>query len=323
MPFVTFSSDDLSGTLDDSARFRAWRDRYMEHHGHLDFRRPHDRPFSVRFTLAQYGFLGVGQFSGTVTDVARTPHHVMTKPSDTFCLVLNRARTLFACSHRGRECDLVAGGVTLFHDTAPSKGRGAPENSLLFVQIPRPSLVQLVDNPEDLTGSLFDPSNPVTRHLKQYLALVSHLDETDEDGRLGGFVERTLLELVALSLGATKDTEQLTPRRGLRSARVQLVLARMAAGFFDPGFSLRVVANELGLSERYIQDLLQETGTPFTARLLELRLQHARKMLSDARHDLLKISEIATACGFNEVPYFNRCFRRRFGMSPSDYRWRG
>jgi transcriptional regulator GlxA family with amidase domain len=34
----------------------------------------------------------------------------------------------------------------------------------------------------------------------------------------------------------------------------------------------------------------------------------------------MKVSDIALACGFNEVSYFNRCFRRRFGASPLQHR---
>ena len=29
-----------------------------------------------------------------------------------------------------------------------------------------------------------------------------------------------------------------------------------------------------------------------------------------------RISDIAFDCGFNDLSYFNRCFRRRFGLSP-------
>ena len=54
--------------------------------------------------------------------------------------------------------------------------------------------------------------------------------------------------------------------------------------------------------------------------MLELRLQRARAMVMDPRNDRLKVGEIASLCGFNEVPYFNRCFRRRFGASPTRYR---
>ena len=30
-----------------------------------------------------------------------------------------------------------------------------------------------------------------------------------------------------------------------------------------------------------------------------------------------RISDIAFACGFNDLSYFNRCFRRRFGLTPT------
>jgi transcriptional regulator GlxA family with amidase domain len=74
------------------------------------------------------------------------------------------------------------------------------------------------------------------------------------------------------------------------------------------------------LSARYVQELLQETGYSFTDRIMELRLQKAHSMIGDPRFDRLKIGEIALACGFNEATYFNRCFRRRFGGSPLQFR---
>jgi AraC-like DNA-binding protein len=98
------------------------------------------------------------------------------------------------------------------------------------------------------------------------------------------------------------------------------ILSSIKSGHADPAFSLHRVSAKLGLSPRYTQDLLCETGTSFTERVLEMRLQTAREMLSNPRHDRLKVSEIAYACGFNEVSYFNRCFRRRFGATPTQYR---
>jgi len=43
--------------------------------------------------------------------------------------------------------------------------------------------------------------------------------------------------------------------------------------------------------------------------------------LADARYDRLKVIDIAHDCGFNDVSHFNRCFRRRFGVTPSDIRF--
>ena len=69
-----------------------------------------------------------------------------------------------------------------------------------------------------------------------------------------------------------------------------------------------------------MQNILTETGMSFAERVLEHHRQKTRAMLADPRHDRLRISELAYACGFNEVSYFNRSFRRRFGASPTQFR---
>ncbi|MGA2057754.1 MAG: AraC family transcriptional regulator [Bradyrhizobium sp.] len=33
-----------------------------------------------------------------------------------------------------------------------------------------------------------------------------------------------------------------------------------------------------------------------------------------------KVADIAQSCGFGDLSYFNRAFRRRYGMTPSDTR---
>jgi AraC-like DNA-binding protein len=109
---------------------------------------------------------------------------------------------------------------------------------------------------------------------------------------------------------------------GLRAARVASVMAQIHDGFANQQFSTRVVAERLGLSVRYVQDLLQSSGLSITDRIMELRLEKARSMLTDDRNSLLKISEVALSCGFNELSYFHRSFRRKFGASPAKYRMR-
>ena len=108
--------------------------------------------------------------------------------------------------------------------------------------------------------------------------------------------------------------------RGLRAARLHEILDEIRARFADPAFSPHKLAGRIGVTDRYVQDLLYESGRSFTERVLELRLQRARAMLGNGRYDRLKIGEIASASGFNEIPYFNRCFRRRFGATPTQFR---
>jgi AraC-like DNA-binding protein len=43
-------------------------------------------------------------------------------------------------------------------------------------------------------------------------------------------------------------------------------------------------------------------------------------MLRDSRHRERPVSAIAFACGFGDLSYFNRAFRRRYCATPSDVR---
>jgi len=53
---------------------------------------------------------------------------------------------------------------------------------------------------------------------------------------------------------------------------------------------------------------------------LELRLNRAHLMLTDAQFAARTISSIAFEVGFADLSYFNRTFRRRFGTTPADVR---
>jgi len=88
-------------------------------------------------------------------------------------------------------------------------------------------------------------------------------------------------------------------------------LQEIAAGFTDPAFDIGIVASRLRLSVRYIQDLLQGTGSSFSDRVLELRLVHSCELLARAAISRRKVSDIAYSSGFNDLCYFHRCFRRR------------
>ncbi len=87
-----------------------------------------------------------------------------------------------------------------------------------------------------------------------------------------------------------------------------------------PDFSAQKLAAAAGLSGRYVNELLYEAGASFTTRLNELRLRKAAELLAYAGEG--RISDIAFDCGFNDLSYFNRCFRRRFGLTPSAARGR-
>jgi AraC-like DNA-binding protein len=107
----------------------------------------------------------------------------------------------------------------------------------------------------------------------------------------------------------------------MRAVRLNAVLAVLRQRFAEPDFSAQKLAAAVGLSERYVNELLYEDGATFVTRVLELRLRMAVDFL--VRSERRRIADIAFECGFNDLSYFNRCFRRRFGLTPTAARGRG
>ena len=320
---IAFSSDELPSGLDDQARFSLWRELYTARFGALALSRPSDRPFTVRLEFAPFGRVALGRFEGTIESVQRSAAAVAADGTDDFCLLVNRGQSTMVGAQCGRDAVLGPGAATLFSDTETGGLRGGAENAWYALVVPRRPLLELVSHAEDVIATAVDREAPTMRHLARYLGLIDGPEWIGDDPLLVDHIGVTLMDLIGLALGAGRDAAEIARGRGLRAARLLDIIAEIKANFGDPAFSPRAIAAKFALTPRYVQELLSETGTSFTERVLELRLQKARAMLADPRHDRLRVSDIAYASGFNDISYFNRAFRRRFGAPPLQYRGGG
>jgi AraC-like DNA-binding protein len=125
-------------------------------------------------------------------------------------------------------------------------------------------------------------------------------------------------DLLALALGPTRDAAEQARTRSLPAARLQAIKDDIAYNLCRPDLSVHSVAARHSVSVRYVQRLFEEIGWTFTQFVMEQRLTAAHKALA-ARSDV-PIHGIVYDLGFNDLSYFNRSFRQRFGCTPSDVR---
>jgi AraC-like DNA-binding protein len=318
---IVFASNELPAELGDQARFSRWRDIYTALYGDAEITRLEAQPFASRSEFKIIGDVGIAMCAGTFGSYARTHSHVTRDTRGDFFIGFLRGETRMKVTQHGREVTLTPGEATFYSNAEAYEcvTEGAASVSA-GVCVPRARVLERVARAEDLFARRLDASQPAVQHLGRYMEFLLGCDELSGDPRLTARINETLLDLVVLSLGVAGDTGQLARMRGLRAARLQQALAEIDAGFADPAFSPHLVARKLGVTTRYLQKLMHDTGVSFTERVQELRLQRVRSMLADARNDRLRISEIAAQCGFNDVSHFNHCFRRRFGISPTQCR---
>jgi AraC-like DNA-binding protein len=325
MRSITFSSEDLSDSFDDRARIAAWQDFLAETYGPTDVSGLPDQSFKQRLRGSRFDDgpmpVDVLRFSGTIGRMWWTTRGQSTPRATHFVLCFNRRPAPISFMQLGREAVLDAETAVIASCTEPGGFCPADPHDFLALAVDQARLRQLVDRVEDLVARPL-PSSPALRHLRRYLEIVPGWQETEDEPDLLAHIGTTLTDLVALALGAGRDAAEIARMRGLRAARRHEIVKEIRARFADPEFSAQKLAEHVGVTDRYVQDLLHESGPTFSQRVLELRLQHARTMLEDCRNDRLKVGEIANASGFNEIPYFNRRFRQRFGTTPTQFRGR-
>jgi AraC-like DNA-binding protein len=123
-----------------------------------------------------------------------------------------------------------------------------------------------------------------------------------------------------LWLGATRDGGMFAVGRGVRAARLKAIEAHICENLAIQDLCVQSVAANYGLSPRYIHMLFEGEGTTFSTFVREHRLLQAHNMLRSPRHAVRSIGSIALAAGFGDLSHFNRSFRRRFGVTPSEVR---
>ena len=307
------STDMLPQGLDDRQRFLFFAElfEHFSNTGELD--PAPDVPFRAAMNSIHIGTTMLGRCDGTFTTVRRERRQVLETNDDRYCLARNTGDRAAQVVHRGREFTMRPGAMVLLKLDEPFfSADGASHKRFTNVHLPVAALKAMVAGVDDLVGRELAPGGALSLAMDYSDLLLRNPAAVDEAGMA---VAQHLMDLASLGLGARGELALAARRGGLRAVRLNAVLMILARRFAEPDFSAHKLAAAAGLSERYVNELLYEAGASFTMRLNELRLRKAAELL--ARRGERRIADIAFACGFNDLSYFNRCFRRRFGLTPS------
>ena len=88
--------------------------------------------------------------------------------------------------------------------------------------------------------------------------------------------------------------------------------------YADPEFNLSALSYAMHVSLSHLSTVFkQTTGVNLSAYVTELRLEQARKLLSDMHYS---ISEVSSLSGYSDAKYFAKLFKKKTGSTPSEYR---
>jgi AraC-like DNA-binding protein len=216
-------------------------------------------------------------------------------------------------SQGGREAQLEAGDFTLCDASQPYSVRFPEANHMLCVKIPTPALSQRLGDLDRLLCAPVSGRSGPGAMLSGFLrTLWTQIDEEEDVGSAEALSE-VVLDLIGLAYRPLCEGRATAQAEWLRRAR-SLIDDRIC----EPELGVSAIAEALGVSSRYVQMLFAADATTPSAYILDRRLRLAAERLR--RADGLGVTEVAMAVGFNDLTHFGRAFRRRFGVTPRDYR---
>lgn len=135
----------------------------------------------------------------------------------------------------------------------------------------------------------------------------------------------SVLELISILhyLSISKDMRMLVSPSFMqdqitsRSRRIEIAFQYMR-NHYDKEISLEDLARQVSMTEASFSRFIKKrTGLTFVESLNNIRLGHASRLLIDTT---MHIAEISFKCGFNNLSYFNRVFKKKYACTPRQFR---
>lgn len=141
-------------------------------------------------------------------------------------------------------------------------------------------------------------------------AALQTLQNAKEFGEITAWLQtfvREQMEAAEQASGKTARTKQV----------VENVKAYINSNYTDPELSVTTVAKAFYLNYQYLSKLFaQQAGIGMSKYITHLRTQRAKELLEEG---CLSVQGIAAKVGFSDVDYFSKCFKKAFGLTPSQY----
>ncbi|WP_036718750.1 AraC family transcriptional regulator [Paenibacillus sp. JCM 10914] len=134
-----------------------------------------------------------------------------------------------------------------------------------------------------------------------------------EDLESSGWARLLLHQLAMLNKEFLPPSTQDIPdiEKGVREAE------RWISTHYHQQLSIDHMAKTLGYHRAHLSKMFKQfTGLSPMQYLIKVRIEKARQLLKTS----ITIHEIASSVGFNDALYFSKQFRKRYGMTPSEYR---
>lgn len=272
--------------------------------------------FDAEIAVGAVGCVEIVEFHNSAMQVSHTSAHIANAKCDSVFICRQVAGSL-SLQQEMREIVLGPGHLTLVDPLLPYEGKFSKDSRTLVLKVPRRELDARLGRIRDVAARLITPvraEDGLTASLSAMLpSLAGKMSPANAT-----MVGNHMLDLIGVSLAHALEGG---PCRVSSAKAVVMSNIRSAieARLTDASLDAPTIADAVGVSVRYANEVLGEHDTSIMRLIQARRLARCRCALEDPNQAHRTVSEIAYGWGFSDMTHFGRRFKKAFGVLPSDY----
>lgn len=306
---ATWSTD----SIEERERFSFWREVICRNVFNVSVQASPKR-FSASITARSYGAFRFATCESTAYEIHRTQKDISNESADHYLVWLQlRGHTLLTQRNESIEfgCNdiVIADGRRPYHATLFDDDQYRRQ---AIAVLPRSVIESRTPWLRRRPLHKFAASSVYTDLARRHLI---QLTSDDLTGAEIGLLTENLCNLLTLLGHGDTPVNRVQPE-----LQLEAVLDYCRRNLRNPNLSPDIVAAQFDISTRTLHLRFEKIEKTFGRWLLEARLDACSDALRKPLRANRGISEIAYGCGFNDLSYFNKAFRARFGMPPGEWR---
>jgi AraC-like DNA-binding protein len=219
----------------------------------------------------------------------------------------------------GRQFTVEPGCLVLLNQTSAYRATADEGYHAYSISIPKKMLLQRTPNIASFYKIEVNEKSPRGQLLACFTQYMTS-GMTDWSERETISLREQMLDLIVLLMINDSGGYSSAHETSVKTAHRERAISFIKHNLRDPQLSPRSIAAACGISVSYLHRIFQLAEMPLENFIYALRLESAKRWLSDASCRDQSVQQIAYKAGFSHASHFSRLFKQTYGISPSSFR---